>query len=108
MPGLGRDGIYKLNEERHIDGGRKMNGALAILLRRQCSYTLGRTQCGSGDCHIIGSETWVLQKKNERKVNAVQMRILWKYAKSDNYRKYANLQYLDKDMFCISGIVSKY
>ena len=59
-----RGGRYEMDAKRRIAA---VNSALAALMRRQLSFTYGRTQC---------SEMWVLQKNNERKMKAVEMRSL--------------------------------
>ena len=42
--------------------------------KRQNSCTFERTQCSAAPTLLYDSETWVIQKKNARKMNAVEMR----------------------------------
>ena len=51
--GYGTDGRYEMDVERRIVAGNRVNGALAA--QHSCSVT------------------WILQKKNEIKMNAVKM-----------------------------------
>ena len=54
-------------------------GALAALMRRQNVSTAARLAVHNAvlvPTLLYGSETWVLQKKSERKMNAVEMRSL--------------------------------
>ena len=65
--------------ERRITAGNKVNGALAALTRRQNVSTAARLAVHNAlliPTLLYGSETWVLKKKNERKMNAVEMRSL--------------------------------
>ena len=62
-----------MDVEMRIAAGNRVNGALAVMMRWQ-NGTFGRTQCSVGvPALLYGSDTWVLQKKNERKLNAVEM-----------------------------------
>ena len=64
-----------------IAAGDKVNGALASLMRRRNVSTAARLAVDNAvlvPTLLYGSETWVLQKKNERKINAVEMRSLRK------------------------------
>ena len=74
-----RDGRYKMDVERRIAAGNSFNGALAALIRRRNVSTAARLAVHNAvlvPTLLYGSETWVLQKKNERKMNAVEMRSL--------------------------------
>ena len=57
--------------ERRISARYRANGALAALMRRRNVSTAAFVPT-----LLYDGETWVLQKKNERKVNGVQMRSL--------------------------------
>ena len=70
------DGRYKMNVERRIAAGNRVNGALAALMRRQNVTIAARLAVHNAvlvPTLLYGSETWVLQKKNEKKNNAVEM-----------------------------------
>ena len=63
--------------ERHIGTDNRVNGALAALVRRRNVSTAARLAVHNAvlvPTLLDGSETWVLKKKNERKMNAVEMR----------------------------------
>ena len=66
-----RDGRYEMDLERRIAAGNRVNGDLAALMRRRNVLTIDRTK--SVLWLLYGSETWVLQEKNESKMNAVEM-----------------------------------
>ena len=66
-----RDGRYEMDLERRIAAGNRVNGDLAALMRRRNVLTFDRTK--SVLWLLYGSETWVLQEKNESKMNAVEM-----------------------------------
>ena len=74
-----RDGKYEMDVERRIAAGNRVNGALAILMRLR---NVSTAACLTVHNEVLvptllnGSETWVLQKNNERKMNAVEMRSL--------------------------------
>ena len=58
--------------ERRIAAGNKVNGALAALMRRQNVSTAARLAVHNVvvvPTLLYGSETWVLQKKNERNLS---------------------------------------
>ena len=72
-----RDGRYEMDVERRIAADNRVNGALAVLMRRRNISTAARLAVYNAmlvPTLLYGSETWVLQKKNERKMNAVEMR----------------------------------
>ena len=69
---LSRDGRYEMDAERRIVTGNKVNGALAALMRRQNVSTAARLAVRNAMLLYV-SETWVLQKRNERKMSAVEM-----------------------------------
>ena len=74
-----RDGKYEMDVERRIAAGNRVNGALAALMRRRNVSTAARLAVHNAvlvPTLLYGSETWVLQKNNERKRNAVEMRSL--------------------------------
>ena len=74
-----RDGRYEMDVERRIAAGNKVNGALAALMRWRNVSPAARLAVHNAvlvPILLYGSETWVLQKKNERKMNAVEMRSL--------------------------------
>ena len=52
--------------KRRIAAGNRVNSALAALV--------GRTHCSVGTDAVIRQLKWVLQKKNERKINTMEMR----------------------------------
>ena len=58
-----RDGRYEMDVERRIAADNRVNGALAALMAVHNAVLVPTL--------LYGSETWVLQKKNERKMNAV-------------------------------------
>ena len=63
-----RDGRYEMDVERRIAAGNKVNGALAALMRRRNVITAARLAVHNAvlvPTLLYGSETWVLQKKNE-------------------------------------------
>ena len=65
-----RDGRYEMDVERRIAAG-KVNGALAALMRRRNVSTAARLavhNAVSVPTLLYGSETWILQKKNERRL----------------------------------------
>ena len=68
-----------MDVERRIAAGNKVNGALAALMRRRNVSTAAPLAVHNAvlvPTLIYGSEMWVLQKKNKRKMNAVEMRSL--------------------------------
>ena len=69
-----------MDVERSIAAGNKVNEALTTLMRRRNVSTTARLTVHNVmlvPTLLYGSETWVLQKqKNERKMNAVEMRSL--------------------------------
>ena len=74
-----RDGRYEMDVEWRIAAGNRVNGALAALMRRRNVSTAARLAVHNAvliPTLLYGSETCVLQKKNERKMNAVKMRSL--------------------------------
>ena len=74
-----RDDRYEMDVERRIAAGNKVNGALAALMRRRNVSRAARLAVHNAvlvPTLLYGTETWVLQKKNERKRNAVEMRSL--------------------------------
>ena len=65
--------------KRYIGAGNRINGSLAALMTRRNVSTAARLPVHNAvlvPALLYGSETWVLQKKNESKVNAVDMRSL--------------------------------
>ena len=65
-----RDGRYKMDMERRVAAGNKVNGALAALMRRRNVSTAACLAVHNAvlvPTLLYGSETWVLQKKNERR-----------------------------------------
>ena len=71
-----RDGRYEMGAERRIAAGNMVNGVLTALKRQQNVSTAARLAVHNAvlvPTQLYGSETWVLQKKNERKTNAMQM-----------------------------------
>ena len=71
-----RDGRYEVDVKRRIAAENKINGALATLMRRRYVSTAARLAVHNAvlvRTLLYGNETWVLQKKNERKINAVEM-----------------------------------
>ena len=52
-----RDGRYEMDVERRIAADNRVNGALTAVLVPTLLY---------------GSKSWVLKKKNERKINALE------------------------------------
>ena len=70
-----RDGKYEMDVERRIAAGNRVNGALAALMRRRNVSTAARLAVHNAvlvPTLLNDSKTWVLQKKNERKMNAVE------------------------------------
>ena len=64
-----RDGRYEMDVESRIAAGNKVNGTLAALMRRQNVSIAARLTVHYTvlvPSLLYGSETWVLQKKNER------------------------------------------
>ena len=62
-----------------MDAERRINGALAALFRRwnvSRAVRLAVHNVVLVTTLLYGSETWALQKKNERKMNAVKMQYL--------------------------------
>ena len=71
-----RDGKYEMDVERRIAAGNRVNGALAAFMRRRNISTVGRLVIHNAvlvTTLLYGSKMWILQKKNERKMNAVEM-----------------------------------
>ena len=71
------DGGYEIDVERRIAAGNRVNRALAALMRRRNISTTALLAVHNAvlvPTLLYGSETWILQKKNERKMNAVEMR----------------------------------
>ena len=70
-----RDGRYEIDVERGIAAGNRVNGALTALMRRRISTAacLAVHNAVLVPTLLYGSENWVLQKKNERKMNAVEI-----------------------------------
>ena len=65
-----RDGTYELDTERRIATGNRVNGALPALMGRRNVSTTARLAVHNAvlvSTQLYGSETWVLQRKNERK-----------------------------------------
>ena len=63
--------------ERRIAAGNRVTGALAALMRRRKVSTAACLAVHNAVLVLTllyGSETWALQKKNERKINAAEMR----------------------------------
>ena len=63
-----------------------VNGALAALMRRWNVSTAARLAVHNAvlaPTLLYGSQTWILQKKNERKMNAVVMRFLGSISLAD-------------------------
>ena len=74
-----RDGRYEMDVEKRIAAGIRVKGALAALMRRRNVSTVAGWTVHNAvlvSTLLYGSKTWILQKKNERKMNAVQMRSL--------------------------------
>ena len=68
-----------MEAERCIAAGNRVKRALAALMRRRNVSTAARLAVHNAvlvPSLLYGTETWVLQKKNERKLNAVEMRSL--------------------------------
>ena len=71
-----RDGRYEIDTERRIAAGNRANGALAALMRRQNVSTAVYLVVHNTvlvPTLLYSSEMWVLQKKTERNMNAVEM-----------------------------------
>ena len=71
-----RDARYEMEVERRIAAGNRVNGALAALMRRRNVSTAARLAVHNAvlvPTLLYGSETWILQKKIERKMTAVEM-----------------------------------
>ena len=65
--------------KRYIGAGNRINGSLAALMTRRKVSTAARLPVHNAvlvPALLYGSETWVLQKKKERKMNVVEMRYL--------------------------------
>ena len=74
-----KDGRYEMDAERHIAAGKRVKGALAALMRWRNVSTallLAVHNAVLVPTLLYGSETWELQKKNERNMNAVEIRSL--------------------------------
>ena len=72
-----RDGRYEMDVERRIAAGNRVNGDLAALMRGRNVSTAARLAVRNAVLVLTllyGSETWVLQNKNEKKMNAMKMR----------------------------------
>ena len=71
-----RGGTYEVDVERRIAAGNRVNGTLYALMGRRSVSTAAHLAVHNAvlvPTLLYGSETWVLQKKNERKMNAVEM-----------------------------------
>ena len=74
---LARSGRHDMDVERRIAAANTVNDALAALMRRRNVSTAARLAVHNAvlvPTLLYDSETWVLQKKNKRKMNAVEMR----------------------------------
>ncbi|CAG9134602.1 unnamed protein product [Plutella xylostella] len=74
-----RDGKCEGDIERRVKAGNKVNGALHSFMRSQNVSQKARLAVHGGvlvPTLMYGSESWVWQKKNESRVNAVEMRSL--------------------------------
>ena len=68
-----------MDAERRITAGNRVNGALAALMRRRNVSIAARLAVHNAvlvPTLLYNSETWLLQKKNERKMTAVEIRSL--------------------------------
>ena len=68
----------EIDVEKRIAAGNRIDGALAALMRRNVS-TAARLAVHNAvlvPTLLYGSEMWVLHKKNERKMNTVEIRSL--------------------------------
>ena len=73
-----KNGRYELDVERRTAAGNRFNGALAALMKRRNVTTAARLAVHNAvlvPTLLYSSESWVLQKKNERKMNAVEIEI---------------------------------
>ena len=73
------DGRYEMEVERRIAADNRVKGALAALMRRRNVSTAARLAVHNAELIrtlLYGSETWVLQKKNETKMNAGEIQCL--------------------------------
>ena len=71
--------LNDIDVERRSAAGNRVNRALATLMRRRNVSTTVRLAVHNAvlvPTLLYGSETWILQNKNERKINAVEMRSL--------------------------------
>ena len=69
----------EMDAEWRIAAGNRVNGALAALLRRRNVSTPARLAVHNAvlvPTLLYCSQTWVLHKKYERKINTVEMRSL--------------------------------
>ena len=64
-----RDGRYEMDAERRIAVGNRVKGALAV----EIVSTAARCNAGLAATLLYGSKTWLLQKKNEIKINTVEI-----------------------------------
>ncbi|KAG7312683.1 hypothetical protein JYU34_001045 [Plutella xylostella] len=74
-----RDGKCEGDIERRVKAGNKVNGALHSFMGSQSVSQKARLAVHGGvlvPTLMYGSESWVWQKKNESRVNAVEMRSL--------------------------------
>ena len=69
----------EMDVEKRIAANNRVNGVLAALMRRRNVSTAARLVVFNAvlvPTLLYGSETWELQKKNEKKMNTVEMRSL--------------------------------
>ena len=63
-----------MDAERRIAAGNRVNDIMALLMRRRNVSTAARLVVHNAvlvPTLLYGSETWILKKNNERKMNAV-------------------------------------
>ncbi|GBP54495.1 Outer dense fiber protein 3-like protein 2 [Eumeta japonica] len=73
------DGKYDRDIERRVNAGNKMNGALLAIMNSKSVSRRARLATHNGvliPTLMYSSECWVWQKKNESRINAVEMRSL--------------------------------
>lgn len=74
-----RDGKYEGDVERRVKAGNRVNGALHAFMSSQKVSNRARLAVHRGvlvPTLMYGSDSWVWQKKDESKINAVEMRAL--------------------------------
>ncbi|GBP82570.1 hypothetical protein EVAR_87816_1 [Eumeta japonica] len=72
-------GKHDRDMEKRVNAGNKANGALLVIVNSKSVFKQARLAMHNAvliPTLMYGSESWVWQKKNESRINAVEMRSL--------------------------------